>query len=154
MFDPEWRREKKGNLLLLDRLTAIHAANPKPQIAIALHCNASRNKRYGGFMAIYRRDKGGKVDARSKRLAELLCSELKPALSGDPGIRSLGPQADTGSWVSRDLAFTRWAKARGCVGVILELGFLTCAKDVQVLKKADTPAKVARAILSAVEKMR
>ena len=144
---PEWRREKEGNLLLLDRLRAMYRGETRPKIAIALHNNASRNPRYGGFMVIYRQEKDGREDLKSKRLAGLLCNELALAL---PGMKNRGVQGDQGDWVERNLAFTRWAHAHGTAGVILELGFLTCPGDVEVLRDPSTPAKVAGAVLKAI----
>jgi len=144
----EWRRVRKGNLLLLDRLKAMYSGTRAPTVAIALHNNASRNTDYGGFMVIYRQEKDGRVDEKSKRLAELLCWELARAL---PGMKNRGPQADQGDWVERNLAFTRWAHAHGTAGVIMELGFLTCPDDVAVLRDPATPAKVAKALLSATQ---
>ena len=145
---PEWRRERRGNLLLLDRLKAIFGADPKPAILIELHCNASRNTRYGGQMAIYRKDRDGSEDSRSLLLASLLCGRLAQAL---PELKNRGAQGDLGDWVGRDLALCRWSKKRGVVGVILELGFLTCPADVAVLREPGTPGKVAQAIIQAVK---
>jgi hypothetical protein len=143
----EWRRTRRGNLLLLDRLKAIFGATPAPQILIDLHCNASKNTRYGGQMAIYRKDRDGSEDARSLLLASLLCGRLA---QGVPGLKNRGAQGDLGDWVGRDLALCRWSKKKGVVGVILELGFLTCPSDVAVLRAAETPRKVAEAIMQVV----
>ena len=127
---------------MLDRLVAMYNATPPPQVAIALHSNASQNTRYGGVMAIHRIN-----DNRSLLLASLLWGRLSLAL---PQLKNRGAQADKGEWVNSDLAFTRWAHKKGTVGVILELGFLTCPGDVEALTDPATPTKVARAVLEAV----
>ena len=150
----EWRRRKKGNLLLLDRLISIFKGpTGPPGIAIALHCNAAKNRRYGGFMAIYRREKDGREDKKSRRLAELLCDELGRGLP----IKNRGAQPDQDapgfkdSWVGRNLAFPRWAFRYGTAGVILEAGFLTCPKDVETLRSELGPLAIGQAIRRAVE---
>lgn len=148
---PEWRTgPRRKNLLLLDRLRAIHKGKnlPRPDVCIALHNNASKNRRYGGFMIIYRQEKNGKVDEYGKLLAELLCAELGEAF---PGMKNRGPQGDQASWVSRNLAFTRWAHRRKRVGVIVEFGFMTHAPDVKQMMAQGTAEKYARAIQYALE---
>ena len=150
---PEWRqRDKKSGLLLYDRLEAMYRKNTQPpvQLALALHNNASKNTKYGGHMHIYRQDVGGNSPEarqsaceRSKRLAELLSEAYASQIVG---MKARGAKADRGDWVSRNLAFTRWAKRRGAVGVIIEFGFLTHEPDVDILYKDDTPHKAAAAI--------
>lgn len=152
---PEWRQyNKKANLLLLDRLVAMYASQPAVEIALALHCNASKNKNFGGFMAIYRQEERGDSEAargtrctQSALLAQLLCDELGDTLS----MKNRGAKPDRGPWVNTNLAFTRWAKRRKAVGVLLELGFMTNLGDVALLKDPGTPTKVAKAIRYALE---
>lgn len=151
--NPQWgepRGRDGNNLLLYDRLVAMYrdeSVNPKVDIAIALHNNASKNTDYGGFMMIYRREEDGEEDEAGKSLAQHLCKAFAKAF---PKMKNRGEQADTGSWVSRDLAFTRWGFRYDAIPIIIEFGFMTCANDREIMIKDDTPEKYAQAVLFGV----
>lgn len=152
--NPEWGEEKDRtghNLLLLDRLRAMYDKQlpEKPEFSIALHNNASKNQAYGGTMVIYRREKNGLVDEYGKLMANCLQEALCDAF---PDMKDRKIQADTGDWVERDLAFTRWGFAYEATPVIIEFGFLTHENDRQIILAKETPAKFAQAIFKGFAK--
>jgi len=155
---PKWgyrKGEFKGDgYVLYDKLCAMYkdkSVKPKVNITVALHNNASRNKNYGGTMMIYRIEKepdGPYEDDLGKALATKLQAAFVKMF---PQMKDRRIRGDQGKWVNRNLGFTRWGYAHEAVPVIAEFGFMSYAKDRDVMLLEDTPDKYAKALITAIE---
>lgn len=156
---PKWGM-RKGQMagagyILYDRLVSMYRdkdLKPVVEIAVAIHNNASKNTKYGGLMCIYRMEKddpehGTFEDTEGKKLASHLQSEF---LRVFPGLVDRKVQADQGSWIERNLAFTKWGFRYRAVPVIVEFGFITCPTDQVIIADEGTPKQYVLALIQAL----
>jgi N-acetylmuramoyl-L-alanine amidase len=110
-------------------------------IYISLHADANPSKKFRGTVTFYnaRDDLDGRQNPfpeESKKLAELIHKQVQPTMgSTDRGIQNKNYYVNRMNTVP---------------AVLVELGVMTNAEDLKLLKKKDKPLKVANALTKAV----